>query len=98
MLSIFSCAYRPSIGLRWINVYLDLLLIFQLGCFIVVVELYEWFAYFGAASFLPSCGLSFQFFMVSFAVQKLLSLIRSHVFIFVVTIIILGNESHKILL
>ena len=36
--------------------------------------------------------------MVSFAVQKLLSLIRSHLFIFVFIFIILGGGSEKILL
>ena len=36
--------------------------------------------------------------MVSFAVQKLLSLIRSHLFIFVFIFITLGGGSKKILL
>ena len=36
--------------------------------------------------------------MVSFAVQKLLSLIRSHLFIFVFVSITLGDRSKKILL
>uniref|UniRef100_A0A8D0P6G9 Uncharacterized protein n=1 Tax=Sus scrofa TaxID=9823 RepID=A0A8D0P6G9_PIG len=40
----FSCAYWPSVCL-WSNVYLGLLPILQLGCF--VVELYELFVYFG---------------------------------------------------
>ena len=40
----------------------------------------------------------FILFMVSFAVQKLLSLIRSHLFIFVFIIITLGGGSKKILL
>ena len=35
--------------------------------------------------------------MVSFAVQKLLTLIRSHFFIFVFIFITLGDESEKIL-
>ena len=35
---------------------------------------------------------------VSFAVQKLLSLIRSHLFIFILIAITLGSESEKILL
>ena len=37
-------------------------------------------------------------FMVSFAVQKLLNLIRSHLFIFVFIFITLGGRSKKILL
>ena len=36
--------------------------------------------------------------MVSFAEQKLLNLIRSHWFIFVLTVIILGGGSNKMLL
>ena len=40
----------------------------------------------------------FVLFMVSFAVQKLLSLIRSHLFVSVFIFIILGGESKKILL
>lgn len=37
-------------------------------------------------------------FMIFFAVQKLLSLIRSHLFIFAFTLITLGGGSEKILL
>ena len=40
----------------------------------------------------------FILFMVSFAEQKLLSLIRSHLFIFVFVSIILGSGSKRILL
>ena len=47
MLSIFSCAYWPSVCLLWRNVYLELLLIFQLGCLFFVIELYKLFVYFG---------------------------------------------------
>ena len=43
-------------------------------------------------------GCLFVLFMVSFAVQKLLSLIRSHLFIFVFIFITLGGGSNKILL
>ena len=42
--------------------------------------------------------LSFHFVYGSFAVQKLLSLIRSHLFIFVFISITLGDRSKKILL
>ena len=42
-------------------------------------------------------GCLFVLFMVSFAVQKLLSLIRSHLFIFVFISITLGGGSKKIL-
>ena len=43
-------------------------------------------------------GCLLVLFMVSFAVQKLLSLIRSHLFIFVLIFIILGGGSKKMVL
>ena len=43
-------------------------------------------------------GCLFVLFMVSFAVQKLLSLIKSHLFIFVFISVTLGGRSKKILL
>ena len=48
--------------------------------------------------FSHSEGCPFILFMVSFAVQKLLSFIRSHLFIFVFIFITLGGGSKKILL
>ena len=48
--------------------------------------------------FSHSVGCLFIFFMVFFAVQKLLSLIRSHMFIFVFISVTLGDVSKKILL
>ena len=49
--------------------------------------------------FLPICGMSFCFvYFASFAVQKLLRVSRSHLFIFDFTSIILGDRSKKILL
>ena len=47
--------------------------------------------------FLPFFRLSFHFLMVSFAVQKLVSLIRSHLFIFVFISIALGDCPKKTL-
>ena len=47
----------------------------------------------------PILWVVFSFLlMVSFAVQKVLSLIRSHLFIFVFMFIILGGGSNRILL
>ena len=51
-----------------------------------------------ANTFSHSEGCLFVLFMVSFAVQKILSLIKSHLFIFVFTFITLGGGSKKILL
>ena len=48
--------------------------------------------------FAHSQGCLFVLFMVSFAVQKLLSLIKSHLFIFVFISVALGGGSKKILL
>ena len=48
--------------------------------------------------FSHSVGCLFVLFMVSFVVQKLLSLTMSHLFIFVFILITLGGGSKKILL
>ena len=48
--------------------------------------------------FSHSEGCLFVLFMVSFALQRLLSFIRSHLFIFVFTSITVGGESKKIFL
>ena len=51
-----------------------------------------------AIIFSNSEGYLLTLFIVSFALQKLLSLIWSHLFTFVFTSIILGGESKRILL
>ena len=48
--------------------------------------------------FVPFYALPFVLFMISFAVQKILSLVRAHLFIFVFISITLGDGSKKILL
>ena len=50
------------------------------------------------AIFSHSDGCLFILFMISFAVQKLLSLVRPHLFIFVFISITLRGESKRILL
>uniref|UniRef100_A0A8D0NSQ9 Uncharacterized protein n=1 Tax=Sus scrofa TaxID=9823 RepID=A0A8D0NSQ9_PIG len=68
--------------------------------FVVVVKLYEFLTYFGneafvscivCNSFLPFRRLPFHFFMVSFEVQKFVSLISSYFFIFIFISIALGD-------
>ena len=75
--------------------------------FLFDIELQEVFIYFGDSSlvshftckyFLPILRVLFILFMVPFAVQKLLILIRSHLLIFVLIFITLGGRSEKILL
>ena len=51
-----------------------------------------------AIIFSHSEGCHFTFLILSFAVQKLLSLIRSHLFTFVFISITLGGGSQRILL
>ena len=48
--------------------------------------------------FHPFSGLSFHVFMVCLDVQKLLSLVRFHLFIFVFLELLLGGGSNKLLL
>ena len=104
-LSIFSCISWPSICL-WKTVCLDLLTIFLLdflkywtewavfmfwilSCFYVVGHII-------CKYFLPFCRF-FLLLMVFFVVQKLLSLSRSHLFIFAFVSIALGDRAMKIL-
>ena len=110
-LSIFSCAFQPSICLLWGNVYLDLLPMLWLGCSFVCLLfilsciscLYIWeINLLSVASFANifshSEGCLFSLFMVFFAVQKLLSLVRPYLLIFAFIFMTLGGESKKILL
>ena len=114
MLNIFSCASWPSVSLLWRNVYLELLPIFWLifWFFCLFVFIYYWPPWavckfwrlilcqlYCLHIFSPILrGFIFVLFMVSFAVQNLLSLIMSHLFIFVFISITLGDSSEKIFL
>ena len=108
MLSILSSVCWPSVCL-WRDVCLGLLLIFSLGW--LVHCLFYWAAWVVCIFWrlIPRQLLHLQIFslfwgclfvllMVSFAVQKLWSLIKSHLFIFVFIFIILEGGSEKILL
>ena len=108
MLSIFSCASWPSVCLLWRNVYLGLLPIFYvvvwvfliLSCMscLCILEINPLSVASFANIFSQSVSCLFALFMVSFALPKILSLIRSHLFIFVFISITLGDRSKKILL
>ena len=111
MLNIFSCDYWPSAFPLWKNFYSVFLPIFKSGYsfFVIVffldVELYELFIYVGytlishiiCKYFLLFSRLSFHLLMVSFAVQKFLSLLRSHLFIIVFISISLEDRLKKLL-
>ena len=107
MLSIFSCVCYPSVCLLWRNVCLVLWPKFWLGHLFFC----NWAA--GAACiflrlilcqflhlllFSHSKGCLFTLLIVSFIAQKLLSLIRSHLFIFTYICITLEGEWQRILL
>ena len=70
-------------------------------------ELYEWFVYFGnkylvshiiCKYYFPFCRLSFCSLYGFLCCAKILNLIRSHLFIFVLVSITLGDRSKKLLL
>ena len=90
MLSTFSCLCWPPVCLFWRNVYLGFLPVFQwfffllLSCMscLYVLEIKPLSVTSFAKIFSHSVGCLFVFLMVSFAVQKLLSLIRSHWFVY----------------
>ena len=101
MLSIFSCACWPSVYLLCRNVYSDLLPISQLGCwFFLLLSCINYLHILeikplSVASFETIFSTPFYFFMVSFAMQKLVGLIRSHWFIFAFISVALGDGPEK---
>ena len=100
-LSIFSCAYWLFVFLLWRNVCLGLLPIFQLRCLfflllscmscLYILEIKPLLVASFANIFSHSVGCLFILLIVSFAVQKLVSLIRSCLFIFVFISVALGD-------
>ena len=110
MWKIFSYDCQPSVYLLWRKVYLGFLPSFWLGCLLC---LFVWYwvvcavVYFGikpllvsslANIFSQSIDCFFVFSMVYFALQKLINLVSSHLFIFAFISFALGNWPKKILL
>ena len=102
MLSIFSCVCWPFVCPLWTNVCLGLLSILWVVC----LSDTKLFAYFGdwsltvalfAIIFSHVEDYLFILFILSFAVEKLLSLIRSYLFIYVFISITLQSGSKRIL-
>ena len=97
-MSLEKCLFRSSA---------HFLIAVVLFFFFFLIEMHKLFVYFGnlplsvasfANIFSHSEGCLFILFMVSFTVQKLLSLLRSHLFIFVFIFITVEGGSEKTLL
>ena len=94
MSSLEKCLFRSSLH-YWIGFFF---LILSSMCCLYILEINPLSVDSFANIFSDSEGCLFILFIVSFVVQKLLSFIRSHLFIFVFISITLGDGSKKILL
>jgi len=99
MLSIFLCAYWPSVCLLRKNVWVFCPFLDWVVCFFAVecmsclyiLEIKLLSVALFANIFSQSVVCLFIFFVVSFAVQKFVSLIRFHLFVFAFISIALGD-------
>ena len=91
MSSLETCLFKSSDHFFWLSCFL---ILSCMSCLYILEINLLWVASF-ANIFSQSVGCLFVLFMVSFAVQKLLHLIRSYLFIFTFTSITLGDKFQK---
>ena len=92
--SLEKCLFRSSV---YLSIGLFVFLLLSCVSYLYILEIKPLLVALFASIFSQFVGCLFILFMVSFAVQKLISLIRSHVFIFPFIYIALGDWPKKIL-